>query len=560
MTGIEAAAQKRPFKFKLAKLAMVLAVFGVGMIAQDLIEASRAAVWQWSKTSASNSIADPTINWAEGMPPGSVNDSARAMMARLSEFRDDTSGLLVTSGSSTAYTLTTNQGLQTPTPVDGQLIVFSPHTSNGTAATLAADGGTAFPLQSAPGAALGSGVLTANIPYQFKFSNASSAWILFGSAPSPNAAAFTLQGNPTNSSASPSAFTIDSLIAKSPPAAADEFLIWDVAGAAMKKSVLTLSAGTLANSAIGYSTGMLNGTLSATVGSSALTITLQTLAGATPSASDPVFFLITNGAGSWTVIKQTSALSITVPSAATVGTVSAQANRLWVGVFNNSGTAALGVYNSLNASTSSILPWDETSSTTGTAITGTSNNSQQWYTASGVTGNFRVIGYVESTQATAGTWATSPSKTQLFGPGVKKPGDTVQELSTFNTSSPNTASTSYVALSGANLSITPTSAANVIHARSAGGIGLSSNGIAFATLSRGTTNNTNLLGVPEGMDVQAQAVTPGFVEAYDTPNTTSAQAYSVQGKSNNGAVTMFYGGGTLGITAGFSIVLRELQI
>jgi len=37
-----------------------------------------------------------------------------------------------------------------------------------------------------------------------------------------------------------------------------------------------------------------------------------------------------------------------------------------------------------------------------------------------------IVGYIESTQATAGTWATSPSLVQGFGPGVPLPGQIVQ--------------------------------------------------------------------------------------------------------------------------------------
>lgn len=136
------------------------------------------AWWNWSKTAASNASADPTINWAEGQPPASLNDSARAMMARLAEFRDDTSGLLVTGGTATAYTLTTNQGLAA-TPNDGQLIAFSPHTPNGPGATLVADGGGAFPLQSNPGVALPSASLLQGSPYLARFSAGVSAWIMF---------------------------------------------------------------------------------------------------------------------------------------------------------------------------------------------------------------------------------------------------------------------------------------------------------------------------------------------------------------------------------------------
>lgn len=142
------------------------------------------AWWQWSKTPASNANADSSFGWPEGMPPGLVNDSARAMMARLAEFRDDTSGLLLTAGTSTAYTVTTNQGLAA-TPNDGQLIAFSPHTGNGPSPTLSADGGTAFPIQTNPGSAIPTATLIQGTPCFAKFSLSSLAWILGGFYNSP---------------------------------------------------------------------------------------------------------------------------------------------------------------------------------------------------------------------------------------------------------------------------------------------------------------------------------------------------------------------------------------
>lgn len=136
------------------------------------------AFWNWSKTAASNATADPSISWAEGMSPSSVNDSARAMMARLAEERDDFSGLLATGGTSTAFTVTTNQGLNTPTPTDGQMIAVTMSATNGLSPTLAADGGTAFPIQSSPGVAVGAGTLVSGSPYTLKFSVANGAWML----------------------------------------------------------------------------------------------------------------------------------------------------------------------------------------------------------------------------------------------------------------------------------------------------------------------------------------------------------------------------------------------
>lgn len=140
-----------------------------------------AAFWQWSKTAATNSGADPSINWAEGMSPSSVNDSARAMMARAAEYRDDISGALALAGTSTVYTVTTNQTLcvapsSTTTPITGQMLAFVPNLTNGTAATLKADGCNAFPFQVASGTAAPAGTLVAGTPYRVSFSG--TAWVL----------------------------------------------------------------------------------------------------------------------------------------------------------------------------------------------------------------------------------------------------------------------------------------------------------------------------------------------------------------------------------------------
>ncbi len=134
------------------------------------------AFWNWSHTASSNATADSTVNWAEGMAPSAVNDSARAMMARLAEWRDDISGSLTTGGTSSAYTLTTNEGLAAPTPTTGQLAAFVANATNALGATLAVDGGSAYPLQATPGASIGAGILVAGSPYTAMFSG--TAWLL----------------------------------------------------------------------------------------------------------------------------------------------------------------------------------------------------------------------------------------------------------------------------------------------------------------------------------------------------------------------------------------------
>lgn len=146
-----------------------------------------AALWQWSLTPATNGSADPTVNWAVGMAPSAVGPSARAMMARMAEYRDDISGSLVTGGSSTAYTVTTNQatggnGLCSvggaTAPTDGQMIAITPNATNGVAPSLTADSCVAAPIQSASAVPVGAGTLIAGTPYSLKYSVSNTAWML----------------------------------------------------------------------------------------------------------------------------------------------------------------------------------------------------------------------------------------------------------------------------------------------------------------------------------------------------------------------------------------------
>jgi microcystin-dependent protein len=152
-------------------------LFAPALVALLTVSAAHGAFYQWSKTAASNATADSSINWSEGMSPSSVNDSARAMMARAAEYRDDISGSITTGGTLTAYTVTTNQGLAS-TPTDGQLLAFTPHATSGVAPTLTVDGGTTYAIQTSPGVAVGAATLVLGTPYTVKFSTTDSAWIL----------------------------------------------------------------------------------------------------------------------------------------------------------------------------------------------------------------------------------------------------------------------------------------------------------------------------------------------------------------------------------------------
>jgi microcystin-dependent protein len=141
----------------------------------------------WSRTSASNSSADPAINWAEGQAPSSVNDSARAMMASAAGFRDDIAGAIVTGGTSTAYTVGSYQVFNSLANMNGQIIAFSPHATNGATVTLNVDGLGAKPLRSAPSTELLAGTLIQGTPYLALYNNSDAVFYLHG-----------LYGNPYN--------------------------------------------------------------------------------------------------------------------------------------------------------------------------------------------------------------------------------------------------------------------------------------------------------------------------------------------------------------------------
>lgn len=142
--------------------------------------------FNWSQTAASNAGADPTIDWAEGQAPSSINDSARAMMAATAKYRDDIAGAIVTAGSSTAYTVGSNSVFDTLAHLNGQIIAFSPHVTNAAGpVTLNVDGLGAFPVQPSPGVTLPAGTIIQGTPYVALYNNVAQAFYLMGSYGNP---------------------------------------------------------------------------------------------------------------------------------------------------------------------------------------------------------------------------------------------------------------------------------------------------------------------------------------------------------------------------------------
>ena len=150
--------------------------FSRGIRILPILRGERMPVYLWSETANSNATADPTINWAEGQAPSSINDSARAMMAAIAKWRDDVQGILIANGSSTAYSVTTNSGLTSV--VDGFTVQFTPAATNTGPVTIAVDILGAAPLRFYTGHDLPAGVLISGSLYQATYRLASGEWLL----------------------------------------------------------------------------------------------------------------------------------------------------------------------------------------------------------------------------------------------------------------------------------------------------------------------------------------------------------------------------------------------
>lgn len=141
-------------------------------------------LWKWSQTPSSNATADSTIDWAEGMAPSAVNNSARAMMAAAAKYRDDLSGTKITTGGSAdAYTVASNQALTTLT--DGFRVAFILGATNTGASTINVDSLGTKPLRTVSGTALKPGELVAGSVYEASYDSGNDEWLIAGGRAAP---------------------------------------------------------------------------------------------------------------------------------------------------------------------------------------------------------------------------------------------------------------------------------------------------------------------------------------------------------------------------------------
>lgn len=143
--------------------------------------------------------------------------------------------------------------------------------------------------------------------------------------------------------------------------------------------------------------------ITATVAANALTLGLN------PTSLDFRSSALTNGVPNTRTVG--AAISLVVPSSATLGTTNGVSARLALLAIDNAGTVELAVVN-----TAGGLNLDETTliSTTAISVAATSAN-VIYSTAARASVPFRVVGFIDITEATAGTWATAPTEIQGGG-------------------------------------------------------------------------------------------------------------------------------------------------
>lgn len=145
--------------------------------------------------------------------------------------------------------------------------------------------------------------------------------------------------------------------------------------------------------------------ITASVAANALTITLN------PTTLD--FRSATLSSGTVNTRRINTAISLTISSGSTLGTVSAQQSRIAVLAIDNYGTVELAAVNIAGGNDLSEAGLITTTAEGGAGAADTAN--VIYSTTARASVAYRVLGYVESTQATAGTWATTPSKIQGVG-------------------------------------------------------------------------------------------------------------------------------------------------
>jgi hypothetical protein len=315
--------------------------------------------------------------------------------------------------------------------------------------------------------------------------------------------------------------------------------LWSGSVAAVNLGVSSLNFGMATNLQI-----------AASVASNQLTVTFNGLNGAALSASNPALITFKSQTqanfGFGIVGTITSSPSMTLQTTSSLGCTTAVACRLWITALCQTETGTSGstpgtctsVLVGLSAQTNGTaaggcLPLQEnTLQSTGSGTTGGTAQGTIFTSVASLTSKaVRIVGYLEATWTSGTGWGT-PNIVQLFGPGIHKPCDLVQGPIYSTTSTATNVTSSTKTATNSTISITPTSAINLVEVMAFGALGGPGNAQfpGFAQISRGS--GPTLVGSLGIVAANTSGNDPAFIApttlyALDTPATTSSTTYTV---------------------------------
>ena len=274
-----------------------------------------------------------------------------------------------------------------------------------------------------------------------------------------------------------------------------------------------------------------NLTLSATVSTNILTVSaFAANTGLAPTTTNPISIAFRDSTlanGDPVIVNATSSLAISAPVGATLGGGAGHNPfRFWIIVINNGGVPILGLINCNNGT--SVVNLDETRLINPATISSGSKSAGTFYASTTATNKaFRILGFLtyNTGLVTAGTYNNPPSVVQLFGPGVKKPGDVMQTQATVGASS---------------LVIAPTSTVNLVRVSITGAwITQNTGSGTFSVVTNLNRSNGGLIQNQTFTAIGANGsilTAPFAFTQMDAPNSTAGITYSITfSVSNTGA-------------------------
>jgi hypothetical protein len=309
----------------------------------------------------------------------------------------------------------------------------------------------------------------------------------------------------------------------------------------------------------------LNMQISATVASNKLTIAVKDLNGNDPSTTSPVFVGFrsqTLTSGNTIVGTITAPLSFTLNAASSMGCTTAVACRLWGELIcqteSSGACTAVLVGLSVQSTSTACYPLSESNlQATGSGTGGgTTINTIQTSVSALSTKAIRIAFFVEATWVNSVGWSTNPTIVQVFGPGIARPCQQLQEITgTTSSATSCSANNTQTSLSAA---ITPSSTVNLIDADADWGANSGTTGTLtqYFRMSRGATptyfgtEGPFTFTLSGGITMNANI--GGHLLGLDSPATTSSTTYYVY-CVNNGSANFN------GLTQPLYMKLREIM-